>query len=128
MRVGFTGTQIGMSKKQKDKLYAYLFDSKPTEFHHGDCIGADAEATDLAIQLGISIHSHPCTITNKRAFKTYTVEYPEKNPLNRNKDIVNMSDILIVAPKSNTEELRSGTWSTKRFAERFKKPFIILER
>ena len=53
--VGFTGTQIGMSPLQKKtftKLIKFLLaDNKITSFHHGDCVGADADAHNIVKQL-----------------------------------------------------------------------------
>jgi hypothetical protein len=35
---------------------------------------------------------------------------------------------LIATPESLTEELRSGTWATIRYARKIKKPCLILDR
>lgn len=50
---------------------------------------------------------------------------PVKAYLDRIKDIVDMSDILIATPESVKEVLRSGTWSTVRYAKRAGKEVII---
>ena len=47
--------------------------------------------------------------------------------LDRNKDIVNNCDLLIAAPKENTEVLRSGTWSTVRYAKQLGVTVVIIE-
>ena len=41
MKIGFTGTRDGMSIRQLVVLRTQ-FAKHATEFHHGDCIGADA--------------------------------------------------------------------------------------
>jgi hypothetical protein len=120
MKVGFTGTQIGMSDRQKEQFVLDLQDLNPTELHHGDCIGADAEAHDIvrAFFPECFIVSHPPIKTNKRAYKKADVYRASKDYLIRNKDIVNEAEVLFGAPSSDVEELRSGTWSTIRFGRK----------
>lgn len=129
MKIGFTGTQLGMRQPQYGQLISLLVKYKPTEFHHGDCIGADAQAARTVIGQFPSIRliAHPPTNTYKRAnvpADEYRAPYPY---LIRNRHIVEETDLLLVAPKGNTEELRSGTWATFRYAKRLNKPIIILE-
>lgn len=131
MKIGFTGTQHGMTIQQFDTLYPLLKKLKTTEFHHGDCIGADADATSLVHDIGkIIIHCHPPKNKSKRAFtnKLYeeSVVYGEKEYLTRNKDIVDKCDILIAMPKEFEEELRSGTWATIRYARKNHKKIYII--
>ena len=72
MKVGFTGTQAGLTPKQKLELRSLLTDYRDdiTEFHHGDCIGADADAHEIAAEiLGVEcIFIHPPEDDKKRAF------------------------------------------------------------
>jgi hypothetical protein len=122
MKIGFTGTQHGMSKFQK-KLLRRLLDNDLDEFHHGDCVGADAEAHNIADteRCACAIVIHPPSDSRKRAFKKVHDQDQMIKPkpyIQRNKDIVNAVDLLIAAPRSNKEELRSGTWSTVRYAKK----------
>lgn len=133
MKIGFTGTQFGMTTKQKDSLLRVLTYTLKTNsislqsFHHGDCIGADKQAHDIAHELSISIYIYPPTNDSKRAFcRNYIKLYVSKPYLERNRDIVNDCDLLIACPKSDKEELRSGTWSTIRYARSQNKEVIIL--
>jgi hypothetical protein len=130
MKIGFTGTQTGMSQHQKEQFVLKLFELGITEFHHGDCVGADAEAHDIVREFFpvAKIETHPCNITSKRAFKKADVVHLVKPPLDRNKDIVDATDLLIGAPKEDTEVLRSGTWSTIRYARKINKIGKVLER
>jgi len=47
MKIGFTGTRDGMTQHQKEQFVLAMQDLSPSEFHHGDCKGADAEAHDI---------------------------------------------------------------------------------
>ena len=126
MNIGFTGTQKGMTDNQKYHVARLLFDLKGTEFHHGDCVGADAQAHEIALKTGYYIIIHPPVNPDKRAFCETGSTLPEKEYLERNKDIVDTTDVLIATPKTETDELRSGTWSTIRYAKKKgKKVYII---
>jgi hypothetical protein len=126
MNVGFTGTQKGLTKKQYSELKHWLKENKPYSMHHGDCIGADAEAHVIAVSLNIATFIHPPICNSKRSFRKADYTYPPKPYLERNHDIVDSCDTLIACPKSRKRELRSGTWATVRYAEKKKKPLIII--
>ena len=121
--VGFTGTQRGMTEKQELEVTAQLILLQQDGygiFHHGDCIGADSQAHDIAKKLGYDIVLHPPDENYKRAFRTkgaVRIE-PVRPYLLRNRDIVASSTFLIAAPKTELEELRSGTWTTVRYARK----------
>jgi hypothetical protein len=126
--IGFTGARQGMTEAQKSAL-GDLLDGGAGEFHHGDCIGADSQAHDIADECGYSIILHPPTNSSQRAWREVPkhMERPEKPYLDRNKDIVRETASLIAAPAEPEEQLRSGTWSTVRFARKQGKPvFVIL--
>lgn len=117
MDVGFTGTQEGMTKDQKETLANVLSALVGGQvFHHGDCIGADAQAASIAQQFGYFIKSHPPIQNKKRAFFESDDEAEPKEYLERNHDIVDACKLLIATPKGFNEELRSGTWATIRYA------------
>lgn len=131
LRVGFTGTQNGMNTAQRARFVAELHAlhfGREVEFHHGDCIGADADAHDLvrALDPGIRIVLHPPAITTKRAWKQGDDVLPAKPYLDRNRDIVDACEVLIACPKETEETLRSGTWATIRYARAVGKPRVLL--
>jgi hypothetical protein len=134
MVIGFTGTQAGMTQEQKNIFFIFLFTLDCREFHHGDCLGADYDAHNLSVFYFIQnknkflgkIIIHPPINEVKRAFCKAKTILPSKPYLDRNKDIVNESELLIVCPKEKIEQLRSGTWSTKRYAVKMKKKIIII--
>lgn len=144
--IGFSGSQGGMTFKQKLRVYEILFrlydesDSLarafcierlklaksgpsftyyPNAFVHGDCIGADEQAYNTAKVLRYTTICCPPINPAKRAFteNDYSIEPMEY--LERNKQIVYLSRLLIATPKGFKEELRSGTWSTVRFAKNY---------
>ena len=84
-RLGFTGTRSGMTEAQKWQLETFLRDyashRKNTDlvFHHGDCIGADAEAHTIAKKIGFRVCVHPSTLTKQRAW-CEADEYREAKP------------------------------------------------
>lgn len=116
MKVGFTGTQDGMTLAQRAACWNILDDLVPDEFHHGLCIGADEEAHGLVLQFpSCEVHGHPPLNMSKMAKCQCDVLHAPKEYLVRNRDIVDATERLIATPKG-AEELRSGTWSTVRYA------------
>ena len=50
----------------------------------------------------------------------------KKEYLQRNKDVVDSSDTLVAFPRTYEEQLRSGTWSTIRYARKKNKTIVII--
>lgn len=129
MILGFTGTQQGMTDLQKKVLYRFVSFLDLDEFHHGDCIGADDQAASIVYELRplVPIHSHPCIITNKRAFNPHaSVTYPPKPPFDRNKIIVEASSHMVAAPKEMQRQNKGGTWHTVKYSIAHKTPLLII--
>jgi hypothetical protein len=118
MKVGFTGTRNGMTQAQRDGVAAALLALNPTEFHHGDCVGADAEVVMLLWQLFPScrVVSHPPVDDRLRARAASNFIMPPAPYLARNRNIVNATDILIGTPSTPTPQRKGGTWYTIRYA------------
>lgn len=99
----------------------------PHVLHHGDCIGADCEAHCIALKMGYTIALHPPVNDAKRAFcEGACVQFQKKEYLKRNRDIVDICEMLIACPKERDEKLRSGTWSTVRYAIAKNVPVILI--
>jgi len=115
--VGFSGTQLGMSPVQQAKFLRLMYTIKPEQFHHGDCIGSDAEAHRLIRRNfpDCKIHIHPPDNPEKRAWCEGDFVCAEQPYLERNRDIVKCASKLVAAPKEMAEIMRSGTWSTIRY-------------
>lgn len=134
-KIGFTGTSRGMNAQQKEQLRGHLAalfrnmieedSERLIEFHHGDCIGADDEAATIACEIGFHVIAHPGypkgkeTDTTFRAFNPHSGQILEaKEFIKRDHDIVDVSEYLIAAPHSDSELVRSGTWTTVRYARK----------
>lgn len=125
--VGFTGTQRGLTALQAAALAALLATWPRGWFHHGDCIGADAQAHAIALELGWYVELHPPTDPKKRAFcKGATVVRPTLPYLVRNQNIVTASAVMIATPGEFEEQLRSGTWSTVRRSRKAERPLALV--
>jgi hypothetical protein len=133
MKIGFTGTQKGMTAEQKKTFRRLLKQLNPTEFHNGDCLGADLESYlliliyDAQTKKRVKIVIHPPDKPDKRAFIRFYDEIREPKPyLERDEVIAAECDVLIATPKEFKEEVRSGTWATVRYARKaYKKVYII---
>jgi len=123
--LGFTGSRHGLTPPQTAVLRAMLQAGK--EFHHGDCIGADAAAAAIAHELGLVVVAHPPAEDGLRAFFPHSAAIQPARPyLARNRQIVAACDRLLACPRAAQEERRSGTWYTVRFAERMRKPVVVV--
>ena len=94
--IGFTGSRQGMTKAQQNALRSLLF-SASGRLHHGDAVGADEQAHDIAASLNRRIVIHPSTLLDQRAYKVAKDIRLQKTPLIRNRDIVRETSMLIAA-------------------------------
>jgi hypothetical protein len=115
-----------MTPTQRERLRALLACTPGAVLHHGDAIGADAEAHDIAVALGWAVVIHPPSEDYGRAFKASSFVRAPRPHLKRNRAIVRETDMLIAAPAGAIEELRSGTWSTVRYARRQGRPIWLI--
>jgi hypothetical protein len=117
MVIGFTGTRVGMTAKQKRRVKKLL--EKATEAHHGDCVGADEQFHELCIAANVPVIIHPPSDPKLRAWCKGAKKVCRPKPyLERNKDIVISCDVLVGAPKESSEPAPGrgqGTWSTIRY-------------
>lgn len=121
---GFTGTQKGMTPAQHRKLCTLI----PTVgwWHHGDCIGADAQSHVLAKQAGLLIAGHRPYNPSKRAFCAFDYLYEPAKYIARNHRIVLVTQRLIAAPSRCRRSSSSGAWATIRYARKVGKPVTII--
>lgn len=126
MRVGITGTHRGATAAQLKTLSEQLQLGGATHLDHGDCIGADSQGHDVARALGLFVTIHPPTKPRMRAYREGDLLLPEKPYLDRDRDIVDDTALLIGMPETRREQMRSGTWYTIRYARRTHRDYIII--
>ena len=121
LHIGFTGTRWGMTPPQLAAFKELLVDVIALQegnsyfLHHGDCVGADAQAHQTVRELGGSVWLHPPTNSSHRAYCDWDEREHPKDYMVRNEDIVARSDMLIGTPWGTAGSLRgSGTWATIR--------------
>lgn len=125
MKVGFTGSRHGMSRRQATQLqwllsvlrHADLKVHRPSEFHYGTHEDAELKADDEAAKLAASLGYEPIPHHAARG-----------GELARNHIIVDAVNVLLAAPQTDAEEVRSGTWATVRYARAAVKPVVMLSR
>ena len=129
--IGITGTRHGLTEYQVEELTKMLSgNDDPLIMHHGDCVGADATADRIARDLGYEfIGIHPPTVSTWRAWcsRAHNVRiFEETDYHQRNRHIVNGSDMLIALPFGMERQQKGGTWMTVRYAESTGIPVTIL--
>lgn len=126
--IGFSGTRYGMTSEQSRAFVELIETLAPVEFHHGDCVGADEQAHNVIRHTwptSCRIRIHPIN-SSWQANCEGDSRAPVKDPLARNRDIVDESDVLIATPLTDDEQIRGGTWSTIRYARRIGKGVYIV--
>lgn len=128
MIVGFTGTQRGMTPRQLQDFTQLMRSLQLTEFHHGDCVGADQQAHDIVRSLfpHCWIVVHPPLNPVKRAYCAGNAVLIPADYLVRNKHIVDACELLVATPEQARPILRSGTWATVRYASKVGRTVTIL--
>jgi len=142
LHIGFTGTHMGMSNRQRAAFQFMIEHMRPSvTLHHGDCVGADNQAHNIAMRIfatgtltGIVLHPPDKDILrafcSKDAESSICIEVQRPKPyLMRNRDIVAACSLLIAAPEMilTGEPTRGGTWYTIRYARTLHRPIIILD-
>ena len=127
LNIGVTGTREGMTVIQesnlKDIIEKLLFEQEYTEriFHHGQCVGVDVQTAKIFKQYGFKIISHPPTKTELIGICNNDIIQPAKGYLARDRDIVDVCDILLALPKENSPQSKGGTWYTYNYSIKQKK-------
>lgn len=132
MILGVTGTREGLTDRQALAVKSFLvgmYVSGLQTVHHGCCIGADAFIHKLCVdgpmEIGVIIHP-PINTKNMASLSGESFRHEPKEYMERNRDIVDDSDVLLVMPKTKHEQVRSGTWACYRYAGKVLKPMVII--
>jgi hypothetical protein len=127
--VGVTATRHGLTDAQRRAARTWLAHAftvyESRHFHHGDCVRGDEELAGIARALGYLLVAHPPTDERLRAFVESDRVLPALPYLDRNRAIVHSVGRLLACP-DGPERLRSGTWSTIRFARAVHCPVTVL--
>jgi len=127
LKIGFTGTRHGMTNVQKKEFEKIINSKEIEEFHHGMCIGSDEQAHQIIKNKNIKVIGHPPTYKKFIANCSCDITMKPFNYLHRNKNIVDDTDIIIATPDVK-EKVRSGTWSTVRYARKKGKRIYIIHK
>lgn len=131
LRIGFTGTRDGLAPEQADSLTS-LFgrihgQGMFSEFHHGDCVGADEHAHLIACYLQVPVIIHPPMKTTLRAYCAGAYRMRTPRPyLDRNRQIVTDTDLMVATPNSYAAYPGSGTWATIAHAREQDRPVFLV--
>lgn len=130
MHLAFTGTKDGVTPSQGFALSNIFHQLRVDGYytmHNGDCIGSDAFSAHMwKYRNKGNIVLHPPTNPKYRAWIDFAdVMMPEGDYIKRDHDMVDLSSILVGTPKCE-EYLRSGTWSTIRYARKIGIPRILI--
>lgn len=124
--LAFTGSREGVTAAQGrtlHRLLRLLFGQGYRRMHNGCAIGADEVAALLARQTGYDVWGFPSDRPDQvsaAACEACVLLHPPAEPLGRNRLMVDGA-ILLVACPAGAEVMRSGTWSTVRYARRLGK-------
>jgi predicted Rossmann fold nucleotide-binding protein DprA/Smf involved in DNA uptake len=128
--LGITGTRAGPRPAQTAAALKFMRGLKPYRVVHGGAPGFDMIAHGIAETLRVrEIEVHPSTVRSPSIIPgAGVVVYPELPPLERNRVIIKRVYGLLACPKTDDEELRSGTWATVRYARKAGVPVYIIKQ
>ena len=136
LHIGFSGTRYGMTLLQRRAVYRvfrwYRDNRSAITVHHGSCVGADAEAHDIARMLGLAVALHPGYSDAERmaSFAAECAMLPgervwrEQHYLKRNQVIAACVGVLVAAPHG--ERSSRGTNHAISCAVKLERPVVIV--
>lgn len=123
MKIGVTGTREGATDEQLLAIIEFCATlGSDVEFHHGDCLGVDVEVAAIAKHNGWRIVCHPPVKTESQGYFGGDEIREPKGYLERDRNIVDECDLLLVVPLQDSWQPKGGTWYTHDYAKRIGKP------
>jgi len=117
VKIGVTGTREGANDAQLRRIGAYMMSlGEGHELHHGDCRGVDVEVAAIARYLGWRIVCHPPKSNEQQGFYGGDEVRESKGYLQRDRQIVDETELLLVVPLHNSPQKKGGTWYTHDYA------------
>src|SRR5215469_262198 len=128
MKIGFIGSNEGMTEGQRETLRQILAGHGPGEFHHSYQLGADADAHTIAREAcpASRVIVHPPRDESLRAYLQADAQRHARGRIARNREIVGECDILIAAPGTGEGEHSSEVWSMIRYSWRHNVRVVVL--
>lgn len=130
LHIGFSGTRYGMTLLQRRAVYRvfrwYRDNRNAVAVHHGSCVGADAEAHDLARMLGLAVALHPGDNPYRAECAMLEGErvWMPRDFRTRNAAIAACTGVLVAAAGDGTED--RGTSHAISCAVKLERPVVIV--
>lgn len=118
-----------MTTSQRATLWEVLRwtrDAGGGEFHHGDCVGVDWEAAQMATSMGLWTVAHPPLAEGLRAFHPSREVRDPADYLDRDRALAREVERMIGLPGQPEPVARSGTWYTIAYAERIGRTVLVV--
>ena len=126
MKIGVTGTREGANDRQLMAVVEFIQSLGPGhELHHGDCTGVDVEVATAARYNGWRIVCHPPKSNETQGYFGGDEVREPKGYLERDRNIVDETELLIVVPLQDEWQPKGGTWYTHDYAIKKGKPVKI---
>lgn len=127
-KLGFSGTRSGMNSNQLFVFWDQFAVAKYSEFHHGDCVGADADAHKAfrLFEPQVKIIIHPPVDEKLRAFCEGDEIRKQNTHFARNRNIVDSTDEMVITPYQDEWQDHGGTWYTHDYAVKNNKRVWII--
>jgi len=130
--LGITATRNKLNSDQRNRLTQVLaehFIVGIRQLEHGCCTGGDEMAALLGKDLGYRVVAHPPknkAFFSQKSYDASDEHLPELDYLERNRMIVSRVNLLVAVPGTVEEVVRSGTWTTLRYARERRLTRIII--